>query len=324
MFPDDTQDQPNTTQDAPEADASTEFDAAFAEYAQAAEDEAQGQSGGDEAEGADAPKDGADAGETGKVSEREDSAPANTTTDPFVGANEQQRAAWEAAQRQIRDLTHRYQSANGRISALMRKQAEAATAATGKGQNEAAADPAAALFSDPELKAFEEEYGEIAKPIKKLIGTLSSQNQALQAQLSDIQTEREAALSVAVIDREESVLSQAHPDWKDAAATPAFAAWIRSQPDTLKQIALQNYDSISDGASAAKLLSLFKAETGFSARKAITGNRAPAAPGPQKPDLSERRRRQIEAAAGMPSRGPSAGSGPVDDFESAFKYYAAR
>jgi hypothetical protein len=245
--------------------------------------------------------------------------PSTPEADVWANANDQQRAAWEAAQRTIQNLTHRANSDRNRVSALNRKVSELeskapAAKAGAKGNDSMPADTAG-LFDDPEFKAFKEEYPEVAAPLEKVISTLQRQNQELQARLNPIDEDRQQAVFV----RNEATLAGTHPDWQDVAGSQAFMAWVNDQPEDVQRLALKNADSIADPASAAKLLTLFKAETGHQTRRP-----APASQ-PTKPALPGKRERQLrDAAAPAASRAPSAGSGPPDDFEAAFKHFAAR
>ena len=99
------------------------------------------------------------------------------------------------------------------------------------------------------------------------------------------------------------LLAQAHPDWQQVDADPAFGAWVAAQPDEFKQRlaqASQNYDSsvVSDAMTRFK-----------QSRKA-----AP----PPAADPASARRSRMSAAVTPRGVGGSATPNPNDDFLAGF------
>lgn len=313
------QDTPLTDADQAPAGTNEGFADAFAEFAKP-------DSGTDQAtQDTDTPRDSAasaGAGNTdGTDKEAQPAAAAGATTspqaDPWANAAPELRAAHEAAQRQISALTHAAKSNNGRITSLNRRIEELTAtkpAASAAGTDKPNA-PTGAL-GGAKFKALKDEYPEIAEPLEEMLSEIARENEALRAQIAPIAGDRRQA----VIDRNEGALAEKHPDWQQAAASPDFANWINEQPDDIKQIAVKNGEHITDPVAAAKLMTLFKAETGFKTHAVA----APAAGGKPTNALPDKRQRQLAAAAAPGTRAPSAGSGPPDDFDAAFKHFATR
>ncbi len=243
--------------------------------------------------------------------------------DIWSTANDQQRAAFQAAQQKLQSLEHDSRSNRGRVSALQREvdtlkaQLAASTKAAGStGQDQEA--------TDADIRRLQEEYPEVARPVLKELSSLRTQlSQALarldQRDSTEAQAQREQAL-----DREEQALTQMHPDWMQVTGNPAFTKWLETQPRYVVEAIRRNGEAIQDAAEAGDIITRFKAHQGVgaataapSASGATTATGAPA-------NLAARRQRQLESGAAVSSRGAGPAGGPPDDFEAAFTYYAGK
>lgn len=246
--------------------------------------------------------------------------------DIWSSASEQQRAAFEAAQRQLQALDHDSRSNRGRVSALqretenLRKQLAAlhgAAGSTGQGQTDA---------SDADIRRLQEEYPEVARPVLQQISSLQKQLNETQRRLdqretTETQREREQAL-----DREEQALAQKHPDWDKVTARPEFTAWLATQPRYVVEAIQRNGEAIVDAEEAADVIGRFKQATGIAHAPAAAAASAPAAATATgaSANLAARRQRQLESGAAVTSRGAGPAGGPPDDFDAAFAYYASK
>jgi hypothetical protein len=240
--------------------------------------------------------------------------------DIWSSASEQQRAAYEAAQRQLQALDHDSRSQRGRVSALQRevdqfkKQLAAlhgAAGSTGQGQTDA---------SDADIRRLQEEYPEVARPVLKQISSLQQQLNEAQRRLdlresTEAQREREQAL-----DREEQALAQMHPDWDKVTARPEFTAWLAAQPRYVVEAIQRNGEAIVDAREAADVIGRFK--QAIATAPATAAATAPAQP---PATLSAKRQQQLQSAAGPAPRGaPKVTTGVPDDPEAAWRYWAER
>jgi hypothetical protein len=264
---------------------------------------------------------------------------APTEPDIWSKATPEQKAAYEAAKKRGDEFEEKFRRTTGTVSALQ-KRLNAAKAATGQlakgndsaGDNKPAADKDAApaapsiAFDDPEWKAFEEEYGDVAKPLAKKMNEIFSKAVAakdeelrsLRQEVSTLSAERGQEIDA----EQESIVATQHADWSDVANSKEFADWIASAPSYKQQAAIRNAEKIIDGAEASSLISDFKRETGWKtktpAASADNGNGNPKSATP----LSGRRQAQLEGAAAPRggSRGP-VDNGPPDDAEQAWKWF---
>jgi hypothetical protein len=306
------------------------FDAAFAEFSGGTienDDKANTDTGTAGAGGGDADErqanQGQQDGDQGGGSATNDT---ETHEDPWATAPEPLKAAWQAAQSTIGDLTHKFNSANGRISALTRKvnelTATQAVAPTGDAKKDAkaageAADNAQSILDDPEFKAFREEYPEVAKPLEKALTAITAKNDQLERELSTITTDRREQF----FDRQESALATKHPDWREATASPQFAAWYTNAPPYMKAAVERHAEHIGDAEEVAHILNTFKLETGFKGQTQSPGG---AKPQGSEAELSAKRKKQLESSTGAAGKGAGAPSGAPNDFESAFAYFAGK
>lgn len=241
--------------------------------------------------------------------------------DMWANASPEQRAAWEAAQEQIRKLEQAERSNRGRLSAFQRQLNElrasapspkqAAPEAAEKGQpapQQASAEADGFLASD-EWSSFQDEYPEVAGPLGKVIGSLQARLERQDRELSAIGSERRSAALM----EQQAALEKDHPDWQSVAADEGFGDWLHSQPRHIQEAAYRNANEIVDAAEAADVVGRFKAfrsgQPGNQARQNTAGNGA----GPGNSRLTGKRQRQLESAAASRTRGPGVVSGIPED-----------
>ncbi|MBP2230820.1 hypothetical protein J2847_004129 [Azospirillum agricola] len=244
--------------------------------------------------------------------------------DLWSSASEQQRAAYEAAQAQLKTLEHDSRSNRGRVSSLQREldTVKSQLAALQKGAAGSTGQDQGATEAD--IRRLQEEYPEVARPVLKELSSLRTQLSETQARLNqrdstEAQREREQAL-----DREEQALAQQHPDWAQVAASSAFSDWLKTQPRYVVEAIQRNGEAIQDAAEAGDIIARFKAHQGVAgtatAAQPASGAMATGAPA----NLAARRQRQLESGAAVTSRGAGPAGGPPDDFEAAFNYFAGK
>lgn len=291
--------QDHTDQTLTDAVSQDSFEAAFADFT--------GEGGGDDRE----------ADRVEGVSDHDEPA-RDAVDDPWSSVPEDLRAAHKAAVSELEQYKHRASSDAGRASAFQRKaeqlekeladlkKAPAADGAAGE-----AAQEAQEFLEDPEFAAFREEYPEVAKPIEKVIKTLQAKAERLEREFGVISGDRHQQQ----IAKQEELLTQLHPDWKAATASPQFVQWYQSAPPGLRADIERHGDQIGDAQEVAKILDVFKAATGFGASGASRSGVT---------NLSAKRQRQLESAAAPAGRGVGPSSGAPDDFESAFNHFARK
>lgn len=293
-----------------------EFEAAFAEAsAEKPSDDAASAPEGDGPQGGE-PQDEPEP-ETGVV----DTSGADEGKDKGTEAD----AAAPAADREVDTLKHELKSNRGRIAAYQRQIAEleAKTAATEAAAKEQATAGNEDQGEDPDIQALNEEYPEISGPVAKLVdkatAPLKADNERMSRELAAFSdTQRQENL-----DAQEAFVRDAHSDFDEVAQSDGFMDWLAQQPAFVQQAARRNGENIVDGSEAAHLITLYKQAAGIP----IQQDQNP----PDDPDtgkgetqLSGKRQRQLKAGASVSAKSPSAGSGPADDFDSAFAHYAAR
>jgi hypothetical protein len=241
--------------------------------------------------------------------------------DLFADATDEQRAAWDAAQSQLEKLEQSDRSNRGRLGAMQR-QINALT-------KQAAADDAAAKQGQPptdnsylnsdEYKEFADEYPEVAGPMSKILEGYEQRLKSVDERLSADQRE-------SVVEEQTEVLTQYHPNWQSVLAANGneFAEWVNTQPRHIQEAAYRNAEEIVDAEEAADVVSRFEAfrsDNGVgdsSADGSAPKNGADSA----NPRLTDRRRRQLETAAGARGSGPGIASGIPEDGDEQFLWDA--
>jgi hypothetical protein len=274
------------------------------------------------------------------------------------------RSAFEAERQRNQQLEHENRSHRGRFSRIIRQHPDifkteapaqpAAPAPASAGASKPAAQPGAldggggegqgtapkkpdgtssGVLGSAKWKEFTEEYPDVAGPIAEALEAGDARAGRLERELSFISTDRRQAHQ----DRQFGILVDAHPDWDKIYGTDHFEKWLGTQPDYVIQAAVRNAEAIVDGEEAAHIVSLFKASTGYAPANPQPTNQPanpPANPQPNGPGQggagsqqqpgARQRERRLNAGFSPPSKGAGAGSGPPDDFDSAFEHFAER
>lgn len=243
---------------------------------------------------------------------------AATAAAPAEGAKEtveqDPKAALEAAQAELAKLKHRVQSDSGRIAAYQRENADLKKQAPAKaGAAEKVEDG-----DDPDLKHFKEEYPEIAGPVAKMLSAKDKKIETLETTLAAYTADKQ----VEHAEKEESVLTSLHSDWKDITKSPQFLEWIGSQQRFVQEAAERNGQKITNGHEAAEIIGFYKLSAGI--KPAPAQDAAGQADAGKSKSISGKRAKQLESAAAVQSKGPGVASGPPDDFDGAFAHFAAK
>lgn len=240
--------------------------------------------------------------ETGEPeSETEEPAPPADDNDPIA-----------QLQRERDEWRHRYQSDQGRVSALQRKinELERQQQQTRPAQQQSEEMPAA-------VKELIENYPEIADGVRALVeGERARILREVQGQVDPL---RQAHLSRAQQEAQEreqrgvQAVEQAHPGWQEIVRTNDFQDWLYRQPAGIQ--ALTKSDEPGD---AIALLNLFK---GVSLQGAVDSKAEDTSRADR---IAAERKRKLEEAESIPSATVSKREEVSDDFDSAFAYYANR
>lgn len=115
--------------------------------------------------------------------------------------------------------------------------------------------------TDEELEAFATENPE-AYDI--LVSIAEKRVQASNEDVKQVRKELEETKRQAAMERARAVIMNRHPDWDDIRASDEFHAWAEEQP---KNIQDGIYANASDGELAARILDLYKMDTGVYEQK---------------------------------------------------------
>lgn len=231
--------------------------------------------------------------------------------DVWADAKPEQRAAYEAAQKELDRLKHADQSNRGRLSAMQRQlnnlQKGTAQAATSVAANVKHQQQVNGFLDSDGWKAFVAEYPEVAQPLNSVIGGMQEQLVRMRAELDSVGQERR----VNAIVRQEEMLDEQHSDWREVAATPDFLNWLEEQPVYVQEAAARNGMEIMDAREAADIIGRFKA-TRSNGQSTANDSQKSSGTGIDRP-LSGRRQRQLDSARTAPARKPSLASGIPED-----------
>lgn len=243
--------------------------------------------------------------------------------DIWADAKPEQRSAVEAIRKEAETKAAEWKRMAGTVSSYQRQVADLKREleAAKKGGSQAADDKAgtqsAGLFEDPEVKKAADEYPEIFGPIRKVVSALEKRAEKAERELGTISSERRA-INLAEQGR---MVEEAHPDYDLIAASPQFREWYDKAPPYVRAAVERNAKHVVDGAEVAHVVNQFKLETGWKApANPGQGDPAPANP---KPSASDKRRHQLQSASTPSPKGPArVQSGPPDDDEGAWRYWA--
>ena len=228
--------------------------------------------------------------------------PAELEPDMWDGADERQKTAFDQLAQENKRLSHELKSDRGRKVALQRKVDELNTKLTTGGDkptesnNDAPPAKWAEMKQDyPDIAAASEEMMQQAS--QRIIAATSQKvNEALQP---FHQKEAEAYTTA-----QNAALEERHPNWIETVNSSEFVNWLPMQ-----NAAIQDLVNSNDAADSASLLDYFK-------------NTQPQPAEIDQPTrLADKRKRQLNAGTGIPTRssGGSAGYIAKDDFAAAFE-----
>lgn len=251
-----------------------------------------------------------DDGTSGSSTEGGDKPPeAVASDDPWKDVPPETRALIAAIEKERDEARHKAQSDANRVAALSRK-IQSLTASAPAAPVKKDAEPSEAQKAlDAKVKQLREDYPEVAEPVLELLAAQRDELKSVTSKLETVEGDRQQQF----IQQQEALLTEAHPDWRQAVATTEFATWMEAQPAGIQKLA-ESYDA----RETSTVLTLYKTEMGVAAKAA-----APA-PTPEQTATEARRREQLNGGVAVKSRPAPVTSGPPDDFEGAAAYYQAK
>ena len=320
-------DEAKKVEDAPETpekviDDEAEFDAAFASFSEVDIPETIGGDPEPVLDDAADPASESDPAPVEATGGRDVQDPEPSTDSIWDGATDQQKAAHETA---LADQ-HRWNSDRGRAATDARRIAELESRITAQPDPNATSQAELdTVFQSDNWKRVETELEDLAAPVKQLITVQQQQIKNLETRLSA----SEANQNDATFDDQKNIVTRDHPDWESVAGEDAFLQWVGQQPTYRQEMLNRNADKIIDGAEASHLLTLYKAANnlGQTAPEPPAGTTTSPTPQnggsePSKRDRDSQRRLDDNVAVKSSSRGGP--SGPPDEFDGAFDFYAAQ
>jgi hypothetical protein len=200
----------------------------------------------------------------------------------------------------IKELEHNVVSNTGRVSALTRKLYNTQVPTP----LEEGVPPAAAEVG--------EKWAELEKEYPDIAGGTSERIQQLEARVEQLLEEKLKPIRQAeeerYVDSQLGLVAQAYPDWQNTVNGEEFAGWLSMQPSKIQEMK-NSYD-------AEDYIYLLK---GYNTGKSDQINTDKAE---QAESLRTSREKKLKANVAVPNRGRAKPSGPPDDFEEAFAWYA--
>jgi len=224
---------------------------------------------------------------------------------------------------------HKASSSTGRVASLQRQvrdlnqQLKQAEEAKKKDPSPSEADTETGVeFEDPEIQAFFEDYSDVAKPVKKLMDQMAAQLKA-QGQNTTEPTGTDTQQPSADDLAEQNRLLAAYPDAFEIADNQSFHEWLTEQSDEVREDFYQNADGIKDANAASRVIGNFKQAMAQTSRQPQNPNTPPQTGGTTQPrPQNPKRQAQLETATGVAPKGRGQPSGPPEDFDKAFEFYA--
>jgi hypothetical protein len=213
--------------------------------------------------------------------------PTDKDTDIWATADPALKAAFEAEQAKVARLETTANSHARSASQLGRRIAEL-EALVPKGKK---GDGAPAGETDEAREAryarLREEYGDSVGEILPELESLRAELAELKSGFAGVQHER----TETDVAQQYAILNERHPNWRQDVVSESYVAWAQTQPPPVLEAIQRNAEQLSDGATAAWVLDLWKRDT------------APPA-NPEKEKLAERRQEQREANRSADVRNP--------------------
>tara|TARA_R110001599_G_scaffold16771_4_gene67936 strand:+ start:4284 stop:5126 length:843 start_codon:yes stop_codon:yes gene_type:complete len=209
----------------------------------------------------------------------------------------------DAAQGELQQWQHRYNSDLGRQNAYQRQLKEQQQTIEKLKQNSATSPSA----GDNSWKLVAEDYPDIAEGVKSLFEKQANEHRVeLDRVRGELQPIQEQARK-SYVDQQFVMLENEHPDYREVAVSEEFKGWVATQPAPIQEM-IQS----EQAGDAAYLLRAYKNDV---------------SPGQQATsELKQRREKQLRQGQTVPSRGGRSKSNlpPEDDFEAAFDFFASR
>jgi len=255
---------------------------------------------------------------------------AQQAADIWANASAEQRAAWEAAQKELARLEQHRRSNEGRVSALQlqinRLTEEQGRRRPGTAQPQGRGTGRAPQLDvgNAELEAVAKEYPEVARPFIDEFRTQRSHIQRQDEELRELKRQINAIgldrANDAILEQTDMLL-EVHPDALDLADDPAFRPWVDEQPRHIREAVSRNASAIVDAEEAADVIGRFKAfrssqqaaSDGFQEQDPNAGQR-PTQGDPGTP-LSDRRRRQLASSTSTRGKGPGVAAPGIPDID---------
>lgn len=211
--------------------------------------------------------------------------------DPWAKAPDELRQQHEEALAKLAKLEQADRSHRGRQSALQRQLDELRQQVATKPKEEVATPE-----TPEEWEQLQEDYPEIAAPVRKMIDQQASMITRLEKELQAIgSVHRDNALQ-----EQATLLAEEHPDWEQVGSDPGFADWLQNQPRHIQEAAYRNGNEIVDYREAADVVGRYKQFKGASNPQPNT-------------KLADKRKAQLKSAQSTRSRGPGVTSGIPED-----------
>ena len=182
--------------------------------------------------------------------------------DPWAAVPEQLRNEYLTAKQRAQQYESQYHAVTGRLAptqreleAARKQLAEIEKQKGAKGDSDAV--PTASDIAGKSMQQLREEWPDVAEAMQTL---LEAQRQEFEERLTPLQkleAERRQQQEHETIQHELNRLSQAHPDYAEIAANPAFSNWVATQPRSVQ--AMYGSHSAEDNIV---LLNLYKGATG--------------------------------------------------------------
>jgi hypothetical protein len=237
--------------------------------------------------------------------------------DPFADLDDAQRDEIGRLRKEAVDWKHRYQSDEGRVSALQRKINELENRATSTPTVEQIAEVADS-GNEEEMNAFKEDYPDIALAVDRMVASrLKAERQQHQQVISQMDSRYQQILQPIqqqehqrTVDVQLSSLEQRHSDWREVATSASFTDWVSRQPEAVRNMVNSDY---ADDASY--VLDSFKSMSGHNSQQQTQ-------PSPGVEQIVNKRQQVLDNAVAPRTRRSAPKTGVPDDFDAAFAYYA--
>ncbi len=239
-------------------------------------------------------------------------------SDPFADLDDAQRDEIGRLRKEAVDWKHRYQSDEGRVSALQRKINELENRATSTPTVQQIAEVADS-GNEEEMNAFKEDYPDIALAVDRMVASrLTAERQQHQQVISQMdnryqqilqpiqQQEQQRSVNVQL-----SSLEQRHSDWREVATSASFTDWVSRQPEAVRNMVNSDY---ADDASY--VLDSFKSMSGHNSQQSQVS------PGVE--HIVNKRQQVLDNAVAPRTRRSVPKTGVPEDFDAAFAYYSSK